>query len=156
VFISMFAAYVGLNPQRDIKWEVHPSSEHPRLLQEGKIDAFMGGPPRSLEIRERKIGRVLVNTTTDKPWSDYFCCLIATSREFGAKHPVATKRAVRAFLKATDVCAQEPERVARMMAARGVARYDYALQTLKELPYGRWREFDPEAALRFYALRMHD
>ena len=35
-------------------------------------------------------------------------------------------------------------------------RYDYALQTLTELPYDRWREFDPEDTLRFYALRLHE
>jgi NitT/TauT family transport system substrate-binding protein len=43
-----------------------------------------------------------------------------------------------------------------MMAEKGLARYDYALQTLRELPYGKWRQYDPEDALRFYALRMHD
>ena len=36
------------------------------------------------------------------------------------------------------------------------SRYDYALQTLTELPYDRWREFDPEDAMRFYALRLHE
>jgi cytochrome oxidase Cu insertion factor (SCO1/SenC/PrrC family) len=35
-------------------------------------------------------------------------------------------------------------------------RYDYALQTLTELPYRSWREFDPEDSMRFYALRMHE
>jgi NitT/TauT family transport system substrate-binding protein len=34
-------------------------------------------------------------------------------------------------------------------------QYDYAFQTLKELPYNVWREFDPEDALRFWALWMH-
>ena len=35
-------------------------------------------------------------------------------------------------------------------------RYDYALQTLTELPYASWHEFDPEDAMRFYALRLHE
>jgi NitT/TauT family transport system substrate-binding protein len=30
------------------------------------------------------------------------------------------------------------------------------LETLSELPYDRWREYDPEDALRFYALRLHE
>ena len=30
--------------------------------------------------------------------------------------------------------------------------YDYALQTLKEIPYARWREYNPEDAIRFYSL----
>ena len=34
--------------------------------------------------------------------------------------------------------------------------YDYALQTLTELPYDSWREFDPEDSMRFYALRLHE
>jgi NitT/TauT family transport system substrate-binding protein len=34
--------------------------------------------------------------------------------------------------------------------------YDYALQTVQELPYGKWREYDPEDTLRFYALRLHE
>jgi NitT/TauT family transport system substrate-binding protein len=30
------------------------------------------------------------------------------------------------------------------------------LQTLTELPYERWREYDPEDTMRFYALRLHE
>ena len=35
-------------------------------------------------------------------------------------------------------------------------RYDYAVQTLAELRYDVWREFDPDDSLRFYALRMRE
>jgi NitT/TauT family transport system substrate-binding protein len=34
--------------------------------------------------------------------------------------------------------------------------YDYALQAVKSLPYGRWRQFDAEDTIRFYALRLHE
>jgi NitT/TauT family transport system substrate-binding protein len=27
---------------------------------------------------------------------------------------------------------------------------------MKEIPYGRWRDFDPEDAVRFHALRLHE
>ena len=112
-------------------------------------------------LRDRKIGHVLVNTTTDKPWSQYFCCMIASTKEFVRRNPVATKRAVRALLKATDLCASNPERVARLLIERNVPQsydwhYDYILQGLKEIPYGQWREFDPEDAVRFHALWMRD
>ena len=39
---------------------------------------------------------------------------------------------------------------------RFTPRYDYAVQVMKELPYGKWREYDPEDTLRFYALRLHE
>jgi len=46
---------------------------------------------------------------------------------------------------------------ARSLVDRGfTARYDYALQSVSELPYDKWREYNPEDTLRFYALRLHD
>ena len=157
LFVSSMAAHVGLDPRRDIRWVSHPDAESIRLLAAGKIDSMIGFPPVPQEVRARKIGHVLVNSAVDRPWSQYFCCLVGASREFVRKHPVATKRALRALLKATDLCALEPDRAARRLVDRGFTdRYDYALQTLKEVPYNRWREYDPEDAVRFYSLRLHE
>jgi NitT/TauT family transport system substrate-binding protein len=40
---------------------------------------------------------------------------------------------------------------------RGYARgYDTALQLMRELPYARWRDYDTEATVRFYALRLRE
>ena len=73
------------------------------------------------------------------------------------KHPVATKRVLRAILKVADLCVAEPERVARRLVDGGFTeRYDYALQTLTEVSYGGWRDYDPEDTMRFYALRLHE
>jgi NitT/TauT family transport system substrate-binding protein len=157
VFFASIAAQVGLNPQKDITWVVNPPEDSVRLLTEGKIDAFLGFPPTAQELRAKKIGHVLVNSAVDRPWSQYFCCLATSSREFVRKHPVATKRALRAILKAADLCAQEPERAARGLVDRKyMSRYDLALQVLKELPYDRWRDYNPEDTIRFYALRLHE
>ena len=157
VFFASIAAYIGLDPRKDITWVVHGPDEGHTLFAEGKVDAYIGFPPRPQELRARKIGRVIVNSATDRPWSQYFCCLVTGSREFVAKAPVATKRAIRAILKAADLCATEPDRVARTLVDRQFTpRYDYAVQVLKELPYGKWREYDPEDTIRFYALRLHD
>ena len=135
IFLSILAAYVGLDPRNDINWVTHPPAESMRLLAEGKIDAFLGFPPEPQELRAKKIGHVLVNTAVDRPWSQYFCCVVAAHGEFVRKYPVASKRAVRAILKATDICALEPERVAQSLVDRGITkRYDYALQSMKDIP----------------------
>jgi NitT/TauT family transport system substrate-binding protein len=34
--------------------------------------------------------------------------------------------------------------------------YESALQTLTDLFYDKWREYDPEDSMRFYALRLHE
>jgi len=156
-FLASMTAYVGLDPNKDINWVKHPASESMRLLAEGKIDAYLGFPPEPQALRAKGIGRVVVNSAVDRPWSQYFCCMLVGNREFVRKHPVATKRALRAILKAADLCAVQPERVARFIVEGGVAKnYDYALQAIKGLPYGRWREYDPEDTLRFYALRLKE
>ncbi|HVI16307.1 MAG TPA: hypothetical protein VM822_26000 [Pseudolabrys sp.] len=82
--------------------------------------------------------------------------MLVGNREFVRKDPVATKRAVCAILKATDLCDSEPQRVAKAIADRGFAdRYDPLLQTLKDNPY-KWREYDAEDTMRFWALRLHE
>lgn len=79
------------------------------------------------------------------------------NKQFVQQHPLATKRALRAILKATDLCAHEPERVARFLVDKGYTpRYDYALQTLQDIPYGKWHEYNPDDTIRFYALRLHE
>ena len=156
-FIAAMAVHVGLDPLKDIRWVVHPAEEAVRLLKEGRVDAFLGFPPEPQELRAKKIGHVVVNTAVDRPWSQYFCCMTVANRDFANKHPVATRRALRALLKAADLCAREPERVARFLLERKyTGQYEYALQTLREVPYTRWREFVPEDSVRFYALRLHE
>jgi NitT/TauT family transport system substrate-binding protein len=109
------------------------------------------------DLRDRHIGHVVANSTVDRPWSQYFCCMLASNRDYVRNHPVATKRVLRALLKADDLCATEPTRVAQRLVDGGFTpRYDNALQTMNEVPYDKWREYDPEDTIRYYALRLHE
>jgi NitT/TauT family transport system substrate-binding protein len=159
LFVSIMAAHVGLDPEKDINWVfAEDGVANPKeLFVQGKIDAYLSFIAESWELRDRKIGRMIVSMAMDKPWSQYFCCMLSGNREFVRQYPVATKRAVRAILKATDMCATEPERAARRLVEDGFAqRYDYALESLTELPYNVWRELDAEDSLRFYAIWLHE
>jgi NitT/TauT family transport system substrate-binding protein len=157
VFLAAIAAYVGLDPSNDIEWVASLAPTPMELFAEGKIDAFLGFPPAAQQTRARGLGHVILNGAVDRPWSEYFCCLLAGNPEFVQKHPIATKRVVRAILKATDLCGAEPERAAKRLVDAGIGPgYDVALQTLTEVPYGTWREYDPEDTMRFFALRLHE
>jgi len=157
VFLASMLAYVGLKAGRDVELVQLPPAESMSLLAEGKIDGFMAFPPEPLELKEKKIGRVLVDTLSDRPWSQYFCCMMSANRDFVRKNPVATKRALRAFFKAADICALEPERAARFLVDNGyTTRYDRALQTMKTLPYNPGRIADPTDTVRFYAIRLQE
>src|SRR5215469_16423716 len=154
--LTLITAQVGLNSVKDVQWVTDPSVKPIELFLQGKVDAFLGFPPEPQDLRARHIGHVILDTAVDHPWSQYFCCMLAGNRDFVAMHPVATKRVIRAILKATDLCAAEPVRAAQQLADRGLTPgYDYALQTLSENGY-KWREYDAEDTIRFYALRLRD
>jgi NitT/TauT family transport system substrate-binding protein len=155
--LTIMTSLVGLDPDKDLHWVSDPSLQPMDLFIEGKIDAFLAAPPSLQEVRARNIGHVIVSSIADRPWSQYYCCMLAASTEFARKYPVATKRALRAILKAADLCASDPRRAAQLMVDGGIAaRYDYTLQALSEVRYDVWRDLDPEDSLRFYALRLHE
>jgi len=153
--LASMASYVGLDPRKDIEWVTGPSTKE--LFIEGKLDAFLALPPDPQELRARKVGHEIVNSSLDRPWSQLFCCVLAGSRDFVRKNPTATKRAMRAILKTTDFCASDPAGAARQVVDGGFTpNYEYALQMLTEASYNKWREYDPEDSIRFYSLRLHE
>jgi NitT/TauT family transport system substrate-binding protein len=165
LYLSIMVAQIGLDPERDVEWVASPieavadaATGSMERFAEGKVDAFLGFAPEPQELRARKIGRVILNTAIDRPWSHYHCCMSFGRSEFVGQYPIATKRYLRAILKAADICATQPELAAQRLIDAGFAadQYEYALQTLIELPYDRWREHDPADSLRFFALRLHE
>jgi NitT/TauT family transport system substrate-binding protein len=157
LYLSIMAKHVGLDPKQDIEWVVPPDGNAMELFAAGKTDAFLGFPPEPQELRARGIDRVILKTATDRPWSQYFCCMIYGNRAWVRDHPVATKRFLRALFKAADLCSADPESAARRLVAGGFTeKYEFALQTIEEVPYDRWHEYDSEDAMRFYALRLRE
>jgi len=157
LFLSSILSYVGIDPRNDVKWVVTTRPQARQLLANGEVDAYLGFPPDPQELRQDGIGHVLLNSATDKPWSQYFCCTVNANQEFVRKFPVATKRALRAILKATDVCAAEPARAAQFLVDRGyVASFQSALRTMQDVPYRNWRDYNPEDTVRFYGLRLQE
>ena len=158
VMLSSMLAYVGMNPQQDIKWIAGQNlMDGMVLFVEGKADAFLGFGQQPPELRAKKIGHVIVNTGQDRPWSQYFCCVVAANREFAQRNPVATKRVLRAILRAADICATEPQRAARFLSDKLYEpRFQIGLEVMKSAVYTRWREADPEDTIRFHALRLHE
>jgi NitT/TauT family transport system substrate-binding protein len=157
VYVASMASYVGLDPVKDIHWVTDPSANPMQLFVDGKVDAFLATPPEPRELRARNIGHVVVNSIVDRPWSQYYCCTLMAQTKFVRRYPIATKRVLRAFLKAADMCASAPEQVAHRLVDGGFTpRYDYALQALSDIPYNVWRDYDPEDTMRFYALRLHE
>jgi NitT/TauT family transport system substrate-binding protein len=77
--LTLMAAHVGLDPARDIHWVTDPKVKPLDAFADGKIDAFLGFPPEPQKLRAQRAGHVIVNTAIDRPWSQYYCCMLAGS-----------------------------------------------------------------------------
>jgi NitT/TauT family transport system substrate-binding protein len=164
MYLTIMLAQVGLDPATDVQWVADPIEAHAtagktsmQRFVDHDVDAFLAFAPEPQELRDRNIGKVILNTAQDQPWSHYFCCMSYGRSQFVRDYPIATKRFLRAILKGADMCAAQPELAARQLVDAGYSdHYEYALQTLIDLPYGRWREYDPADTLRFFALRLYE
>ena len=158
ILLSSMLAYVGINP-KEVNWISGTTSllDAKDAFINGKSDAFVGFAQQPAELRALKFGHVIVDTTTDRPWSQYFCCMLAANRDFAQRYPITTKRAIRAILKAADICDAQPLKVARFLADKLYEpRYQIGSDVMQRLPYNRWREANPEDTLRFHALRLRE
>jgi len=157
VLLSSMLASVGIDPQKDVHWVTGGGADAKDVFANGKADAFMGFAQEPAELRAKNAGHVILKTAVDRPWSQYFCCVVIANRDFVARYPVATKRVLRSILKSADICAADPERVARFLVdMRYETRYPIGLEVMKNTSYTRWRHDNPEDTLRYHALRLRE
>jgi len=119
--IEIMAAYVGLDPKKDVTIVLDPSGKASMSSRWASWTHIWACRPsrscytpavfasRSSEPPSTRPGRSI----SAAPWP--------ATGSFVAKYPVATKRVVRAMLKAADFCASEPERAARRLVDGGFA-----------------------------------
>jgi NitT/TauT family transport system substrate-binding protein len=137
---------------------------------EGRADAVLAGGPQGPFLKRllKRPGHVILETMTETPWSQYFCCNLVANRDWAQQNPVATKAVTRALLRATDAAASDHARAARDAVALIAARSkeiggpaasgnfedeSIVTETMAMCTYN-WRELDPEDTLRFFALQL--
>ena len=117
--LSIMTAYIGLDPRKDINWVTSSTPNPMELFAAGKMDAFFGSPPDAT-------GAARPQDRPSDSQDRHRSALVAVfllhaggRRDYVHSNPVATKRVIRAILKATDMCAAEPERAARRLVEAG-------------------------------------
>jgi NitT/TauT family transport system substrate-binding protein len=156
-FMAMTLKNVGLDLSTDVRLVNYKPSDAARLLSSREVDGLVAFPPASQGLEKEGVGHVVLDSVTDRPWSDYFCCMAVANRAWMERHPVAARRALRAIMKGADVVAREPTQSARVLVDGGfTSNFDYACDILKKIPHNVWRGFDPVDSVRFYALRLKE
>jgi NitT/TauT family transport system substrate-binding protein len=157
VFLAVTLANVGIDVRTDVTVVTRPHNEAIQALIVGEADGMTSYPPFANEVKAKGIGHVVLDANTDRPWSQYLFSMAAVHRDFFTKHPVATKRALRALFKAADVVAKVPARAARAMVDLGFMGeqlYEATVAGAEGIRHDVWRSHEPADTLRFYALRM--
>jgi NitT/TauT family transport system substrate-binding protein len=158
-FFKVLVSYVGLDPDKDVQYVEVPRPKAVEMFKRGEIDAFMSFPPGPQQLKAAGIGHALIDTNVDRPWSQYFCCVIMGRRDFIKKNPIATRKVLRSILRANDIVAQDPAMAAQMLVDRKLRKADdqeFIAQAFREIPYGKWRHYNPEDTIRYYALRLRE
>ncbi|MDP9251483.1 MAG: ABC transporter substrate-binding protein [Chloroflexota bacterium] len=167
LFFSTLCAYNGIDPLTNVSFfEVGPVGYRGLLTAylEGRSDAFLAAADGAAVLKRepRNPGTKILDQTTDKPWSQYLCCLLVANRDWARQNPNATKRFTRAVLRAADATAKDRAGAARagvgasirnLLAERTAPELDILTDTTAMVSYD-WREYDPEETLRFFALRL--
>jgi NitT/TauT family transport system substrate-binding protein len=155
ILLSLMLNYVGLDVARDVEWVIADSPTQDFI--EGKVDAYLRVVWEVPATGTESMGHTIASNEVDRPWSQYFCCMVAGSTDYVTRHPQATKRVLRAILKSADFCASDPKSAARALVDRGFApSYDSALTMFQNTRHDVWRDYDAEDSVRFYALRMKE
>ncbi|HEV2010724.1 MAG TPA: ABC transporter substrate-binding protein [Candidatus Limnocylindria bacterium] len=164
-FFSVLLAHIGINAT-DVNFiEIGPDVPALRdAFVDGRSEAFIAPAAFGPQLRRnpKNPGKVILDTTVDKPWSQYYCCQLVANRDWARRYPIATKRVTRAVLRAADLVTKDRASAAHEYVAGGffsttpgATDEDIVKEVIRDLSYD-WRELDPEETLRFFALRLAD
>ncbi|HAF11510.1 MAG TPA: hypothetical protein DCK98_15710, partial [Chloroflexi bacterium] len=106
-YFSILLAYIGMDPRTDVNFmEIGPNVNALRdAFVDGRSQAFIAPAASGPQLRRnpKNPGTVILDTTMDKPWSQYYCCQLVANGDWARRYPVATKRVTRAVLRAADL-----------------------------------------------------
>jgi NitT/TauT family transport system substrate-binding protein len=154
-FLVSFGAAIGFDAVRDVRWVTESTPSPMEQFAAGELDAFLAHPPEVQQSRARRIEHVLVSSYHDRPWSQYFCCMLGARSAY-----------VRSILsRPSGLCGRccGPPTYAAATRLGAPAGWSSARSptittpraTVREIGFDRWRDYDPEDTVRFYALRLH-
>ena len=157
-FFATLLGWVGIDPLKDVQFVEAGAGNVPGMIAafvEGRADVLLAGAQGGPMLRRLATspGHVMLETLTEKPWSEYYCCHVAANRDWARKYPVATKRVTRALLLATDAAAKDMPRAAHDAAGPMKVEESLVVETMGMCAYN-WRDLEPDDTLRFFALRL--
>src|SRR5438105_1349465 len=157
-FFAFFAAllgYVGIGDVHFVEAGIDNYGAMIDAFKDGRADAVLAGAAEGPKLRRSGTrGNVILDTMTDKPWSLYECCHLVANRDWARQNPIATKRATRAVMRATNRAAKDHAGAARDSIASGFPKEESLVVAAMNMCKYNWRDVEPTETARFFALRL--
>ncbi len=107
VFLQWMLSQAGLDPKKDATSITAAShGERVAALKSGQVDAFISGPPSTLDVEESGDGLVIIRASTgeiENFGSKFLYEVNFTSKEYAEKNPEVVKKVNKALLRSNQL-----------------------------------------------------
>ncbi|MCL6594265.1 MAG: ABC transporter substrate-binding protein, partial [Alicyclobacillus sp.] len=108
-YMKLLVSQAGLT-DKDYKIEhLQSQAELAVALSNGRIDAFMGSPPSSLQVLQQGKAQVVVNGKDIPEWRDAAYDILVTTQGYAQQHPDIVKKVATAIAKADNFMREHPD-----------------------------------------------
>jgi NitT/TauT family transport system substrate-binding protein len=114
IFSMRVLFHEGLDPQKDVQWRSYPPTELDGALARGEVDAIALNDPLAQMIVESGKAVKLVNTASDAPFKDEYCCMVTIAGSFIKEDPAGAAAVTRALMKGAKWVSENPDEAAKL------------------------------------------
>jgi NitT/TauT family transport system substrate-binding protein len=120
---------LGIDPVTEVEWKAYPGPQLEEAINKGEIVAYMTWDPFPTQAHDHNGYNVLLDIGADDPFKDNYCCFVGVSAKVVEEDPDKAAAITRAFLKASEWVAANPEEAAQIAVDNGYIGGDVELNT---------------------------
>ena len=113
-FAARVVSSLGMDIKHDVEWKVYPLAELKQALEKKEVDAISVIDPAGELLLSEGFARDIVNSNTDAPYKDEYCCVVFVSGQLIKTDPDTATRLTRAILKAAKWVSSNPQSAAEI------------------------------------------
>lgn len=114
IFANRALSVHGLDPAKDVTWQVFPVGELGLALEKGLVDAIATSEPIGTLLTSSGKVKNIADQATDEPFASEYCCAVVANGKFVANNPKIAAAATRAILKGAKWVEANPQAAAAM------------------------------------------
>jgi NitT/TauT family transport system substrate-binding protein len=113
-FAARVVGSLGMDIKRDVEWKVYPAAELKPALEKNEVDAISVIDPDGELLLSDGFAKDIVNSGTDAPYKDEYCCVVIVSGQLIKSDPDTAARITRAILKGAKWVSSNPQSAAEI------------------------------------------